>query len=149
MNFMFDNCAFDHLLEYTSDFVDFFERTSKENRYYTTSIQIEEIAQIGDDKKEIRIIKTLCLAAMRPLIVNTDFVFDDCRFGFFEFAPDEDTVFENIKGSSSKMTHDAMIGAAAKRAGCIVITDDAKLTKRLASENIPAMSTYEFYSKVN
>lgn len=133
---MFDNCAFDHLLEYTSDFVDFFNKTSKENRYYTTSVQIEEIAQIEDDKKEIRIIKTLCLTAMRPLIINTDFVFDECRFGFFEFADDEDTAFENIKGNSSKMIHDAMIGAAAKRAACIVVTDDKKLTKRLASENI-------------
>lgn len=149
MNYMLDNCVLDHLNYYTDDLVDFFEKTSKNNKYYTTSIQIEEVAQTGDDKKEIRIKKTFDLVAMRPIILNTEFVFDESRFGSFEFGDEENSTYEKIKGLSQKRIHDAMIGSAAKINCCTVVTDDKKLTERLIKENIPVLSTIDFYNKVS
>ncbi|MBE6972601.1 MAG: PIN domain-containing protein [Ruminococcaceae bacterium] len=146
MKIMFDTNAFDHLLDKGGNYREFFTRTSQRFQYYVTATQIEEIAQIGDKKQEGRIQKTLCLVAMKPEIVNTDIVLGSGRLGFIQFADESDTTYEDLLTDAKTNVNDAMIGAAAKREGCTVVTDDGPFSKKLKAQSIPTMTLDEFYA---
>lgn len=149
MKVMFDNCAFDHLCELVDDIFLFFEKTQGKIEYYTTAIQIEEIAQTGDDKKDIRIFKTLCLAKMRPIIVNTPFVFDETPFGLLEFSDEESETYDYIKGNSKKHIHDAIIGDVSSLHDFVLITDDTRLTEKSSNMKVTTMSSFDFHKYVS
>lgn len=149
MKIMFDNCAFDHLCDIVEDVFLFLEKTQGKIEYYITAIQVEEIAQTGDNKKDIRIFKTLCLAKMRPIIVNTPLVFDETPFGFFELAEEDSEKYDYIKGNSKKHIHDAIIGDVASTHDFILITDDERLREKCLNVNIKTMYTAQFYEYVS
>ena len=52
------------------------------------------------------------------------------RLGWSVFADKNDTTYENLLFESRSNVKDAMIGEAAKREGCTLVTDDAKLVIR-------------------
>ena len=66
---MFDSNAFSSLLNSDLDWTNFFSMCEGKYEFYATAIQIEELTEIPDSKKELRIRHMLCLCQMRAKMV--------------------------------------------------------------------------------
>lgn len=70
------------------------------------------------------------------------------RLGLSVFADENDTTYEDLLFESRSDVKDAMIGEAAKREGCTLVTDDAKFISKLHKVGLPTMTFGEFSRKV-
>ena len=138
---MFDTNAFDKM--YTTD--DDLDRIVASNKYeyYITSIQIEEIGNIPDSRKEQRKqnLMTLCKIGAQLLFVPA--VVGHARLDCCVVA-DENDVYSDLLKVTHSNVNDAMIGSTAKRENCIVVTDDKDFSKRLKKHSVPTMTYNEF-----
>lgn len=145
---MFDCNAFSSLLNSNADWVDFYNKCKNRYEFYITSVQIEELANISDNKRELRIEHLLCLSMMQAKIIPTIFVVDYSRIGFSIFADDKDDTYEKLLNPSLNNVNDALIGEAAKRENCILITNDAKFAKKLSLIGVETMSFESFQKTI-
>lgn len=141
MRVMFDSNAFDKMISAETDLDRIAESTKHE--YFITSIQIEELANIPDDKREQRILNLLAMCKINARLLLTPAVIDHARIGFCVFA-DENDVYNDLLKASKSNVNDAMIGSTAKRENCTVVTDDDDFSKRLTKHSIPRMTYEEF-----
>ena len=141
MRIMFDSNAFDKMISAGIDLDRIAESTKHE--YFITSIQIEELASIPDEKKEQRILNLLAMCKINARLLLTPTVVDHARIGFCVFANENDAYNDLLKCTKSNV-NDAMIGSTAKRENCTVVTDDDDFSKRLAKLAIPRMTYEEF-----
>ena len=144
---MFDCNSFSKLLE-LNDWQTFLTKAREKYEFCVASIQVEELAQIRDKDMEKRIRHILCLCEMKATIVATSFVFGEARFGFFAFADENDTTYEDLLNENKSNVRDAMIGDAAKREGCLLITNDGRFIKKLHKNSIDTMTFEEFKNTV-
>lgn len=145
---MFDSNAFSSLLESDLDWTSFFHKCDGKYEFYVTALQIEELMEIPESKKELRIQHMLCLCQMRAKMVPNILVLDYSRLGFSVLADEKDTTYEDLLFETGSNVKDAMIGEAAKREGCTLVTDDAKFISKLNKVGIPTMTFDEFFKKV-
>ena len=145
---MFDSNAFSSLLSSDLDWTNFFSQCENKFEFYVTAIQIEELTVIPDSKKELRIQHMLCLCRMRAKMVPNILVVGYGRLGFSVLADGKDTTYEDLLFESRSNVKDAMIGEAAKREGCILVTDDARFIPKLNKVGIPTMTFDEFKMNV-
>lgn len=144
---MFDCNTFSKLLQ-LSDWQEFLAKARAKYELCVASIQVEELAQIPDSKKETRIQHIFCLCEMKATIVPTAVVLGYGRLGFCAFADENDTTYEELLNESKNNIHDAMIGDAAKREGCLLITNDDRFAKKLRRNGIETMSFEEFNTAI-
>ena len=71
------------------------------------------------------------------------------RLGFSILADEKDTTYEDLLFESRRNIKDAMIGEAAKREDCILVTDDAKFILKLNKAGIPTMTFETFKNSVS
>ena len=146
---MFDSNAFSSLLNSDLDWTNFFSKCEGKYEFYATAIQIEELTEIPDSKKELRIRHMLCLCQMRAKMVPNILVLGYGRLGFSILADEKDTTYEDLLFESRRNIKDAMIGEAAKREDCILVTDDAKFILKLNKAGIPTMTFEAFKNSVS
>ena len=137
---MFDSNSFDKM-HTSGELVKI--AASERYEYYITSIQIEEIGNMPDEKKEKRKENLLALCCLRAHLVPIPAVVDYARVGLCLPVGDDD-VFSDLLTETGSNTRDAMIGSAAKREGCTVVTDDLRYSKKLKQNGIPTMTYQEF-----
>lgn len=145
---MFDSNAFSSLLNSEFDWTSFFAHCNKQYDFYVTAVQIEELAEISDKNKETRIRHLLCLCEMRAKMVTTTLVLGYSRFGFSSFGDEGDPTYESLLNENRSNVCDAMIGEAAKRENCILITDDKRFTVKLHANGILTMTFKEFCDSI-
>lgn len=141
---MFDSNAFSSLLNSDMDWTNFFSQCEEKYEFYVTAVQIEELTEIPDSKKESRIRHMLCLCKMRAKMVPNILVLGYGRLGLSVLADENDTTYEELLFESRRNVKDAMIGEAAKREGCTLVTDDTKFISKLHKVGIPTMTFDEF-----
>ena len=141
---MFDSNAFSSLLNSNTDWTNFFSKCEGKNEFYVTALQIEELSEIPDSKKETRIQHMLCLCQMRAKMVPNILVLGYGRLGLSVFADENDPTYEDLLFESRSNVKDAMIGEAAKREGCTLVTDDTKFISKLRKVGIPTITFDEF-----
>lgn len=141
MRIMFDTNAFDKMQSSSEDI----ERivANDENEYFITSIQIEEINNIPDARKEQRAKNLLVLCKIGAQLVYVPAVLGHARLGWCVISSEDDIYNDLLKPTRSNV-NDAMIGSAAKREQCTIVTDDIDFAKRLQKHNISTM-TYETF----
>ena len=140
---MFDSNAFDKLLRV----LDNLRQNIHKFDFYITAIQIEEIANIPDIKSEKRVCNLLALCELRAKLVPVSFVFNHSRLGFCCFGDDENDIYSLLLNENQSNVNDALIGEAAKREGCILVTDDTRFIKKLTDNNIPTITFQQFEEK--
>lgn len=145
---MFDSNAFSSLLNSGLDWTSFFAKAESNYEFYVTAIQIEELSQIPDSKKELRIQHMLCLCQMRAKMVPNILALDHGRLGFSALANESGSTYEELLFESRRNVKDAMIGEAAKREGCILVTDDSNFISKLKAANIQTITFNEFKRSV-
>lgn len=145
---MFDSNAFSSLLNSNIDWTNFFPKCEGKYEFYVTALQIEELSEIPDSKKETRIQHMLCLCKMRAKMVPNILVLGYGRLSFSVVADENDTTYEELLFDSRSNVKDAMIGEAAKREGCTLVTDDAKFISKLQKVGIPTITFEEFAQNV-
>ena len=121
-----------------------FSKCEDKYEFYVTALQIEELSEIPDSKKETRIQHMLCLCKMRAKMVPNILVLGYGRLGLSVFADENDTIYEDLLFESRNNIKDAMIGEAAKRESCTLVTDDTKFIAKLHKAGIPTMTFEEF-----
>ena len=141
---MFDSNAFSSLLNSNTDWTNFFSKCEGKYEFYVTAFQIEELSEIPDSKKETRIQHMLCLCQMRAKMVPNILVLGYGRLGLSVFADENDTTYADLLFESRSNVKDAMIGEAAKREGCTLVTDDTKFISKLRKVGIPTITFDEF-----
>ena len=145
MRIMFDTNAFDKMISAKTD-LDRIAKSSK-HEYFITSIQIEELANIPDNKREQRIRNLLALCTIRAKLIYVPAVMGYARVGFCVCAEDND-LYTELLNETKRNAPDAIIGSTAHRENCTVITDDARFIKRLAKLSIPTMKYQEFINSL-
>ena len=145
---MFDSNAFSSFINSELDWTSFFCQCEGKYEFYVTAIQIEELTEIHDSKKESRIRHMLCLCQMRAKMVPNIFVVGYSRLGLSILADENDTTYEDLLFESRSNVKDAMIGEAAKREGCILVTNDTKFICKLHNVGIPTMTFEEFAKNI-
>ena len=134
---MFDTNAFDmackesKLVANSLDQIDIF----------VTGVQVEELSNIPDERKEIRLDNFLTLCDLRPTLVPTIFTFDRIDFNHFSF--ETEPIYDYLIKENKRNINDALIGATAYHEKCILITDDKDLTKRMKKVQDAQVMTYE------
>ncbi len=141
MRIMFDTNAFDRIQSSAEDL----ERivANDENEYFITSIQIEEISNIPDARKEQRAKNLLVLCKIRAQLVYVPAVLGHARLGWCVISS-EDDIYNDLLKSTRSNVNDAMIGSTAKREQCTIVTDDVDFANRLRKHNVLTL-TYEAF----
>lgn len=85
---------------------------------------------------------------MRAKLVSSQLVFDHSRLGHSVLGDLNDTTYQDLLFDTKSNINDAMIGEAAKREGCILITDDKRFIVKLNKANIPNMTFDEFKESI-
>ena len=146
---MFDSNAFSSLINSEINWPSFFAKHESKYEFYVTAVQVEELSEIPDDKKELRIQHMLCLCAMKAKLIPNILILGYGRLGFSVFADAKDTTYAELLFENRSNVKDAMIGEAAKREGCVLVSDDGKFIKKLNKVGIPTMTFAEFIQSVN
>lgn len=139
---MFDTNAFGRLFNN----IEKYEENNDKYEYYVTSIQIEELAKIKDEMLETRIKNFMELSRIRPILVPTITVVDHCRVELCILDDSDIATYELLLNENKSNVNDAMIGDAAKRENCILITDDKRFINKLKKLNIDTLTLEEFNS---
>lgn len=144
---MFDTNAFSSLLTSDVDWYSFFSANKNEFEFLITAIQVEELAQISDKDKEKRICHLLCLCCMNVKLVPTIGVVGTSRVGLCVLKNEHD-IYTQLLNKNHTNVNDAIIGDAAYREGCTLITDDRKFINKLNAVQIPTMTFREFCENI-
>lgn len=142
MRIMFDTNAFDKILNSKDDLE--LITACGENEYYITSIQEEELESIPDDYRRQALLSACRKVALKtptPAIVGFSIV-GDCML------TDADDVYFDLLLKTHNNVKDAMIGSAAKREKCTVVTNDKRFTKRLKQYKIPTTEYEDFIEEI-
>ena len=111
-------------------------------RYFITSVQVEEIKQIPSYMKEKKIQDFLAMSTIQPVSLPVPAVVGVAKVG--DCVPSDDSIYLDLLKETHSNIKDAMIGAAAKREACAVITDDVDFSKRLNKYGVHTMTYNEF-----
>ena len=136
---MLDTNAFDKLLE--AGGID--ASNLGKIQLFITSIQIKELASIQDKQINKRINMFMMVCNLRPVIVPIAFSFSNLTFSHLKYSAGE--IEGDIRKENGSNEKDALIADAAVREGCILITNDNELRKKMLAINAQVM-TYENFA---
>jgi len=142
---MFDSNVFDKLPE----IINKLKKTSEQQyEYYITTIQVEELCEIPDEKIETRKTNILMLADLRAKLVPISvFVLGKARLGYARLGAGE--VYKKVLNENSSNTNDAIIADTAVCEGCTLITEDKDLYERMRKNGYAVMYLYEFLRTID
>ena len=129
---MFDTNSFDKIL--TGEIpLDLIKRSiNKGYRYFVTHIQIDELSNTPDTKKDKRAQLILFLSAVAPsLIPSESFVLGYSRLGFAKLGTAG--YYEKLLNENKTNIKDAIIGETAIKNNFILITEDKNFIKKMES----------------
>jgi len=138
---MFDSNVFDKLPE----FIDRVKNSAgSQYEYYITSIQVEELCEIPDDKQNIRKTNILMLVELRAKLVPISvFILNGrTRLGYARLGNWE--VYRKILNDKKTNIDDAVIADTAVYEGCTLVTQDKDLYKKMKNNNYDVMYLEEF-----
>ena len=135
---MLDSNAFDRLHEV----IPTIKSKLSEIDFYVATVQVEEIAIIPDEKRDVRKRDFLTMIELRPHLVPHTFTFDAFDFGHFSF--EIEPKYWSILKSTKSNKKDALIAATAIRNGCTLVTNDTELTKKMnqAGESVLSFDAF-------
>ena len=136
---MLDTNAFDKLIEVGGIDVSYSEKI----QFFITNIQIKELASIPDEKIDKRINVFMMVCNLRPTIIPIAFSFSNLTFSHLKYSGGE--IVSDIRKENGSNEKDALIADAAVKEGCILITNDSELSKKMLKINKQAM-TYENFA---
>lgn len=113
--------------------------------YYVTSVQVRELCEINDSKKEKRTSNIMNLCEIRAKLVCTPFTFDYIDFGHLNFEGSQ--IYPKLLKQNKSNVKDALIGATAAEEGCILVTEDVELRNKMLNANQKVLSYDEFIEK--
>jgi len=132
MGIIFDTNSFDKIL--TGEIpLDLIKRSiNKGYRYFVTHIQIDELSNTPDTKKDKRAQLILFLSAVAPsLIPSESFVLGYSRLGFAKLGTAG--YYEKLLNENKTNIKDAIIGETAIKNNFILITEDKNFIKKMES----------------
>lgn len=128
--FMFDTNAFSNLMSVKTDWKSFFSKHKNDFEFLITSIQVEELASIKDEQREKRIRHLLCLCELNAKLVPNIAVLGHMRLGYSVLAS-ENSIYQQLLNENKSNACDALIGDAAYREGCTLVTSDKRFIKKI------------------
>lgn len=135
---MFDSNAFDKLLKVKS--IDCFR--SGKIHLFITNIQIKELASIPDTEKNKRIDLFMTVCTLCPTIVATTFSYSNLTYSHLRYGAGEiESIIRKESGNNEK---DALIADAAVREGCILVTNDKEIIRKMCKIGKDVMSFEDF-----
>lgn len=142
---MFDSNVFDRLPEIIHQIK---KSTETQYEYYITTIQVEELCEIPDSKKDIRARNILMLADLRAKLVPISlFILNGrARLGYARFG--DGIVYNKILKNNNGNIDDAVIADTAVYEGCTLITEDKELHSRMTNNGYDVMYLTEFISTI-
>ena len=135
---MFDSNAFDKML--LSDIDKIIACTKHE--FFVTSIQLDEIRRIPDSKQEIRNKNLEKLSKINPDILCTIAVLGMAKLGLCVLGKGK--IYDELLVENGSNVPDAMIGDAAKRENCTVVTNDKRFRNKLLQNEVNVVTYEEF-----
>lgn len=141
---MFDSNIFDRLPKIIDKIKDSAE---KQYEYYITTIQVEELCKIPDEKMETRVRNIIMLADLRPKLVPTSlFVLGRARLGYAKLGYGE--VYNKILNNNKSNIEDAIIADTAVSEGCTLVTEDKDLYDRMLKNGYNVMYFSQFMDTI-
>ena len=147
-NIMFDGNAFSNIITKGINTTNFFDKCAEKYNFYVTAIQVEELANMPDEKKNLRVAHLLCLCKMRARLVNTRAIWGKTRYGCCCYSDGKDPTYKRLLNENNSNINDALIGDTAKKENCILVTDDKRFITKLKSCDIQTMTFDEFYGSL-
>ena len=139
MRIMFDTNAFDKMHDDLDKIL-----ACQKYEYYITSLQVEEIKNIPDNKETMKLKNFIALSKIQPPSLPVPAVVGVAKAG--DCVPMNDSAYMDLLKVTHSNVADAMIGATAKRESCTVVTEDKDFSKRLRKHGIPTLTWDEFMS---
>lgn len=121
---MFDTNVLDRLLEVFCDFEEF---SWDEYGYYITPVQVEELVKIPGSKKEKKYKIEAILEELGA-----------------EVLPSSSSPHSRIINSTGSNLDDAIIANTAVENGCILVTEDKDLYRRMEQEGLDVLTLRQF-----
>lgn len=145
---MFDTNAFDKILDGTIS-IDLIKKSlSLCYEYHITPIQVEELSNIPDSKKDKRAIILLFLSDIAPRLIPTESaVYDVSRFNFAKMG--DGILYEKLLNKSRNNIKDALIGETAIKNDIILITEDDDFKSKIKKLGGTALKVNEFKDMIN
>lgn len=141
---MFDSMIIDKLPSY----IEKLKKSVPEYQYYVTSIQVDEISQIPDTKKNIRRQLMLMLVDLRAILVPLSiFLLGKAHLGYARLGNGK--VFHEILNENRSNESDAAIADTAVTEGCTLVTEDRDLYQRMKKHNYDVMCWEDFLNEIN
>jgi len=143
---MFDTNVFDKLPK----IIEKIKKSAEvQYEYYITTIQIEELCEIPDTKKDIRVKNILMLAELRAKLVPISLLILNgrARLGYVRLGSGE--VYRKIVKSNGSNTDDAVIADTAVSEGCTLITEDKALYTRMKNNGYDVMYLDDFINTID
>lgn len=137
---MFDTNVFDKL----SEFIELIHNSTMQYEYYITTIQIDELCEIPDNKIDIRKNNFLMLVDLRAHLVPLSiFILNGrARLGYARLG--EGKVYKEILNKNKSNIEDAAIADTAVYEGCTLITNDDDLYRRMEKDGYDVMKFEDF-----
>ncbi|TLG79739.1 PIN domain-containing protein [Vagococcus zengguangii] len=143
MKIMFDSNIFDRLDEIDSQL----KGSEEEFDYYITSIQVQELSEIPDTKKEVRTMNLLRLAKLRAKLISTSVaVYGYSRYNMARMG--DGIVYNQMLNDSKNNIKDAIIADTAVNEMCTLVTEDDELYKKMTRHNYSVLKMEEFLDLV-
>lgn len=123
-------------------FSDIYKHLTSQYEFCVSSIIVEELASIPDDKMEKRIKTFIALSkAEVKFVLDAIKIYGVTRYDCCRYA-DEKTrkVYHEILNESGNNVKDAIIAATAAYENCILLTNDKELYKKMKEHGYAVMS---------
>ena len=147
---MFDTNAFDNLVIHWPVIREHLlcKRDNAENiELLITHIQLDEIAQMPPQKSEharemLELIKTIS-----PKKIPVSAVVGVAKVGLCVVTNDEDK-YDSLLNTTHSNIEDSLIGSAANRMNCSLVTDDKRFIKKLKMNSIECLCFNDFLGEL-
>lgn len=141
---MFDTNIFDKL----PSIINKIKNSTDKYEYYVTTIQVEELCEIPDDKISKRKSNILMLADLRAKLVpiSLSILNGRAQLGYARLG-DGKVYYSMLNGNKSN-TDDAIIADTAVSEGCTLITNDKAFYNKMKSNNYDVMTLEELITEI-
>mgnify|MGYP000925810503 CR=1 FL=1 len=142
---MFDSNVFDKLPNIINKIKD---SSEKQYEYYITTIQVEELCEIPDSKKNIRVNNILMLADLRAKLVPISvFILNGrARLGYARLGNGE--IYKKILNENKSNIDDAIIADTCVFEGCTLVTEDKDLYSRMSRNGFEVIYFTDFMNSI-
>lgn len=142
---MFDTNIFDKLNMVINDS----KNATDRYEYYVTTIQVEELCEIPDSKIETRKLNILQLAELRAKLVPISvFVLNGrARLGYARLG--DGKAYSKVLKENGSNSDDAIIADTAVYEGCILVTEDKELYRKMKYYGYDVMNLSELLKGIS